>query len=75
MKKKIRYTDEPLELEAIADFLPPPDQLLRREETVKVTLSLSKPSLAFFKQQARKRRLPYQKMIRRVLDLYTARFE
>ena len=41
MKKKIRYTDEPLDLEVVEDFLPPPEKLLRREDTVKVTLSLS----------------------------------
>ena len=75
MKKKIRYTDEPLDLEVVQDFLPPPEKLLRRQETVKVTLSLTKPSLDFFKQQARRQHLPYQKMIRQLLDLYAARFQ
>ena len=74
MKKKIRYTDEPLDLEVVEDFLPPPEELLRREDTVKVTLSLSKPSLEFFKKQARRQHLPYQKMIRKLLDLYAERF-
>ena len=75
MKKKIHYTDEPLEMEVIEDFLPPPDQLVLKEETVKVTISLSKSSVDFFKKQARKQRTPYQKMIRRVLDLYVSRYQ
>ena len=75
MKKKIHYTDEPIEMEVIEDFLPPPDQLVLKEETVKVTISLSKPSVEFFKKQAKKRRIPYQKMIRRVIDLYTDHYQ
>ena len=75
MKKKIHYTDESLELERIKDFLPPPERLVRKEQTVKVTISLSKPSVEFFKKQARKHHQPYQKMIRKVLDFYAERFQ
>ena len=75
MKKKIRYTDEPLEMEVVKDFLPPPEKLVRKEETVKVTIGLSKPSVEFFKKMAKKQRTPYQKMIRRVLDLYAERYQ
>lgn len=32
MKKKINYTDEPIEFEVIEDFLPPPDQLILKDE-------------------------------------------
>ena len=55
------------------DFLPPPEELVRKEETVKVTLNPSKSSVEFFKRHARKHRVPYQRMIRRLLDLYVAR--
>jgi len=75
MKKKIHYTDEPLEVEVIEDFLPPPEKLVKKKETVKVTISLSKSSVDFFKKQARKQRTHYQKMIRRVLDLYASHYE
>ncbi|MBL7222434.1 MAG: CopG family transcriptional regulator [Candidatus Brocadiae bacterium] len=75
MKKRIAYTDEPMEARVIEDFLPPPDQLVRKEETVKVTLHLSKQSVDFFKRHARSTRTPYQKMIRRVLDLYAAKHQ
>lgn len=71
MKKKIQYQDEPLgEIELIKDFLPPPEQLAFKDEGVKVTLSLSPKSLAFFKSQAKVHKAPYQRMIRRLIDLY-----
>jgi hypothetical protein len=37
----------------VEDFLPSPDKLVLREENVKVTLSLSQRSVAFFKRAAR----------------------
>ena len=48
----------------VEDFLPSPDRLVLREDNVKVTLSLSQRSAAFFKRAARQRRVPYQRMIR-----------
>ncbi len=76
MKTKIRYTDEPLgELRIIKDFLPPPDQLVVKEENVKITISLKKSSVAFFKEQAKKHKTSYQKMIREVVDWYASHCE
>ena len=76
MKTKTKYTDEPMgRLRAIDDFLPPPDQLVLKEESVKVTISLSKESIAFFKKEAKKHHTQYQKMIRKVLDLYAAQYQ
>ncbi len=72
MSTKIKYTDEafgPVKL--VRDFLPAPDELVLKEETVKVTISLSKASVDFFKQEAKKNHTQYQKMIRRLLDAYT----
>jgi predicted DNA binding CopG/RHH family protein len=74
MKSKIKYTDEPLEMEVVEDFLPPPEQLALRQDSVKVTISLSKPTVEFFKARARQNHTQYQRMIRRLLDLYAARF-
>ena len=74
MKSKIKYTSEPLEMEVVKDFLPPPDQLALREDTVKVTIGLSKPTVEFFKARAKQNHTQYQKMIRRLLDLYAARY-
>jgi len=71
MKKKIKYTDEPMEIgEQVADFLPPPSKLVLRETTAKVTLELTRSSLEFFKRQAKKERVPYQRMIRGLIDAY-----
>lgn len=73
MKEKIKYTDEPIgKVRVITDFLPSPEQLALKDETVKVTLSLSKTSVDFFKKEAKKYNTQYQKMIRRLLDEYTA---
>jgi hypothetical protein len=71
MSAKIKYTDEPLgEVKIISDFLPSPDELAFREESVKVTISLSKRSVEFFKSQATKHHTQYQRMIRQLLDAY-----
>lgn len=71
MKKNNGYTNEPIgKIRVAKDFLPPPEDLVFREDNVKVTLSLSRESVEFFKKQAAKNRTQYQKMIRRLLDLY-----
>lgn len=71
MKNKITYTDEPMgKVRIMKDFLPSPEQLALKEEKVKVTISLSKTSLDFFKEQADLHQTAYQKMIRNLLDAY-----
>jgi hypothetical protein len=55
MSEKIKYSDDPLEdLKIVPDFLSRPEDLVFREEGVKVTLALSKRSIEFFKGEARK---------------------
>jgi len=71
-RKEIKYTDEPLgDVRIVDDFLPSPDQLAFKEDNVKVTITLSKTSVEFFKKEAQKHHTQYQKMIRRLLDAYT----
>ena len=66
-----RYTVGEIDrVRVVEDFLPAPADLVPREENVKVTLSLSRRSLDFFKQEAKKRRVPYQRMIRALVDRY-----
>lgn len=73
MKEKIKYTDEPIgRVKILKDFLPSPRELALKDETVKVTISLSRTSIDFFKKEAKKHNTQYQKMIRRLLDEYTA---
>jgi hypothetical protein len=76
MKSKIKYTKGPMgELKVIKDFLPPPDQLVLKEENVKITISLNKSSVEFFKKIAKKQHTSYQKMIRRVIDWYASHYQ
>lgn len=71
MSTKTKYTDEPLgQLRVIKDFLPSPAELAFQEESVKVTISLSKKSIEFFKTEASKYHTQYQRMIRQLLDSY-----
>ena len=49
MSPRIRYTDELLgSVKVVPDFLPRPEDLVFREEGVKVTIALSKRSVEFF---------------------------
>lgn len=74
-KNKIKYTNEPIgKVKIIKDFLPPPHELILKEETVKVTLLLSKTSVDYFKMLAAKKHTKYQKMIRILLDKYAQHF-
>jgi predicted DNA binding CopG/RHH family protein len=73
-RKRVKYTDEPMDhAEVIADFLPSPEELAFKEETVKITIALSKSSIDFFKKKAESHQTQYQKMIRRLVDEYVAR--
>ena len=76
MKTKIKYTDEPMgEPKIVRDFLPPPEQLALKEEKIKITISFSKSSVDFFKREAKRNRISYQKMIRRVVDSYASHYQ
>jgi hypothetical protein len=57
----------------LCDTDPPPGELVLREDTVKVTLALSRRSVDFFKREAGKAQVPYQRMIRALVDAYTER--
>jgi hypothetical protein len=75
MKNKIKYTEEPMgKLRIVKDFLPPPDKLVLKEDNIKVTLSLKKTSITFFKKQAKTQKTSYQKMIREVVDWYASHY-
>lgn len=75
MKRTRRYSDEPVgPLKVVDDFLPPPGQLVLKDDSVKVTISLSKASVEFFKAHAARQKVPYQRMIRSLLDRYAAAY-
>jgi predicted DNA binding CopG/RHH family protein len=72
--RTVKYTASEIgRVRVIKDFLPAPDDLVPREDSVKVTLSLSRRSLDFFKREAKKRRVPYQRMTRALVNSYAKR--
>ena len=77
MKKRgVKYTEGEIgPFRIIKNFLPPPEKLVLRESNVKVTLSLSSRSVDFFKRAAKKQRVPYQRMIRALVDAYAEKEE
>ena len=68
---EVEYTDEPIELgKRVDDFLPGPEDLVFRPKGVKVTITLSEESIAWFKEQGERLHTPYQRMIRNLVDEY-----
>jgi len=63
------------DLRVVKDLLPPPDKLVLKEDNVKVTISLKKSSINFFKEQAKSQKTSYQKMIREVIDRYASHYQ
>lgn len=75
-RKRKKLFDEPIgEVKIIKDFLPPPEKLLLRPKPVKITITLNQDSVDFFKQVAYKEHVPYQKLIRALLDQYASHYK
>lgn len=79
MKKKSKNVDKfgdmPVgNLTRVPDFLPPPEELIAADTMVKVTLSIDRSSLEFFKAMANKLGAKYQKMMREVLRGYAQQY-
>jgi len=69
--KTVKYSEGEIgKVRVVRDFLPSPDALVAREENVKVTIELSRRSVDYFKRAAKARRVPYQRMIRALVDAY-----
>ena len=82
MRKKTIYTEAPKNIsEAINDgikmddFLPPPEELVRKEPKVKITITLNSGSIDFFKKHAKKNNVKYQTMINEVLNKYVQKYK
>ena len=85
MKRKIRYTDAPKEIQEsmergvdVTDWFHEnfpqfrPEALAANPPQVKVTLGLGRDAVEFFKAQGKKLKVPYQRMIRNLIDRYAA---
>lgn len=74
MKQK-NDPDMPIgKLTRVDDFLPSPEKLVMPDDTIKITIALNRTSVEFFKQEAKKNKAKYQKMIRNLLDSYAAKY-
>jgi predicted DNA binding CopG/RHH family protein len=70
-KNRIEYTRGEIgAVKIIKDLLPHPSELVLKDDNIKVTLSLPRRSIEFFKREAKKQSVPYQKMIRALVDGY-----
>jgi predicted DNA binding CopG/RHH family protein len=75
MKSKTKYSNEKIgKVDIVRDFLPKPEDLTFKEDTMKITLNLSKSSVEFFKGIAQKHGSQYQKVIRKLLDRYASHY-
>ncbi len=73
-KQRVEYTKGEIgAVNIVKDFLPHASELVLKDDSVKVTLSLSRRSIEFFKREAKKQHVPYQKMIRALVDGYAER--
>ena len=61
-------------MQLIQDFLPDPKDLSFKEgpEMTKITISLNKDTVSFFKAEAKRLGTPYQRMVRNLLNQYVA---
>ncbi len=74
-KRKVKYTEKSIKnIKIIDDFLPQPKDLVLKEETAKITISLTKSSIDFFKNEAEKYNTNYQTMIRNLIDKYASKY-
>jgi predicted DNA binding CopG/RHH family protein len=74
------YTDDPdlpdiKDLKPVKDFLPRPEELVFKNPTRKVTIALDQASIDFFKAEATRLKVPYQRMIRVLLQEYVERMK
>ena len=73
-KELVNYTDEPILLgEEVEDFLPRPEELVFKNSARKVTIILDEKSITFFKAEAERLHVSYQRMIRNLLSEYVER--
>jgi hypothetical protein len=74
-RKRKKLPNEPIgRIKIVDDFLPPPDKLLVKSKLIKITITLNQDSVDFFKEIAHKEHVPYQKLIRALLDRYASHY-
>jgi hypothetical protein len=78
---RVNYSDAPEDIEKslegatiIDDFLPSPEELVRKTAKEKITIALDKNSLDLYKRYAKKHNTKYQSMINDVVGAYADKF-
>ena len=75
-RKRKKLLNEPIgRVKIVEDFLPPPEKLFVKSKPVKITITLSQDSVDFFKEIAHKEHVPYQQLIRALLDKYASHYK
>ena len=54
----------------VDDFLPSPEQLVPKKNTVRLTLDFTKESIEFLQREAQSQDASYEVMIRKLVDAY-----
>lgn len=72
---KTEYNGSFGKMKLINDFLPTPEQLVFKEspKMEKITISINKSTIAFFKDEADRLNTSYQRMIRNLLNQYVSK--
>ena len=74
-RKRKNLLNDPIgKIKIVDDFLPSPENLLVKSKPIKITITLNEESVNFFKQIAHKEHVPYQKLIRALLDKYASHY-
>lgn len=74
-KSKTKFDDKPAtKANGFKSLMPSLDKLAQKEDSIKITLSLTKASVEYFKNEAAKREVCYQVMIRNLIDEYVKHF-
>ncbi|NET71470.1 MAG: CopG family transcriptional regulator [Sphaerospermopsis sp. SIO1G2] len=70
MSNETIYSDEPMQIGKEVNILPSPAELANMARTERATLTLTKATLDFFREQAEKEDVSYNVLIRNALDEY-----
>ena len=74
-RESLNFEEAIIESKIIEDILPPPEDLIRKEKQVRLSLILNSDTIEFFKKRAAKSGTSYQKMINSLLNQYRLHYQ
>ena len=63
------------DFDIIEDFLPSPSEFAAARKKSRITLNLKEPTVQFFKKEAERNNIPYQVLIRDLLEKYVEKYD